>query len=99
MNLPANEIIQFPTGKWGFVGRVSLSLLFCRKDGVVLTAADEEEIVRLHGHGERFVTGKGTAYKRLVLDTKADAEACLEAMRALDSVWRKAAERRVAQGR
>ena len=93
MNLPANEIIQFPTGKWGFVGRVSLSLLFCRKDGVALTESDEEDIVRLHSHGERFVTGKETAYKRLVLDTKADAEGCLEAMRALDAVERKAYQR------
>lgn len=94
MNLPANEIIMFPTGKWGFVGRVSLSLMYGRKDDTPLTPDDEAEIVRLHSHGGRFVTGKGTPYKRLVWDTKADAESALATVTALDAV-----ERRVAQGR
>lgn len=90
MNLPTNEIIQFPSGKWGFVGRVSISLLYGRKDDKPLTHDDEAEIVRLNSVGARFVTGRETAYKRLVWDTKADAEACSEAVRALDAVWRKA---------
>lgn len=94
MNLPANEIIQFPTGKWGFVGRVSLSLSFGRKDGTPLTDEDEVEIARLHSHGARFVTGRGTPFKLLVWDTRADAESALETVTTLDAVWRKAARSR-----
>ena len=77
MNLPTNEIIQFPSGKWGFVGRVSISLIYSRKDDTTLTPEDEAEIVRLNSVGGRFVTGKGTAFKRLVWDTREDAKACL----------------------
>ena len=99
MNLPTNEIIRFPTGKWGFVGRVSVSLLYGRKDDKPLTHDDEAEIVRLNSVGGRFVTGASTGYKRLVWDTREDAEACLATVVALDAVERKAAERRVAQGR
>lgn len=80
MNLPTNEIIECPNGKWGFVGRVSLALLFGRKDGAALTTADKDEIVELNSVGERFVTGIGSAFKRLVWDTKADAEAALAAL-------------------
>ena len=94
MNLPTNEIIQFPTGKWGFVGRVSVSLSFGRKDGTPLTDDDEAEIARLHSHGARFVVGKGTPFKMLVWDTKADAESAKATVAALDAVERKAAKAR-----
>lgn len=92
MNLPTNEVMRFPSGKWGFVGRVSISLLYGRKDDKPLTHDDEAEIVRLNSVGARFVTGKGTAFKRLVWDTRKDAEACLATVVALDTVERKAAE-------
>ncbi len=33
MNLPLNKINQFPSGRWGFVGSVSLCLGYVCKDG------------------------------------------------------------------
>jgi hypothetical protein len=32
-NLPTNSLFQFPSGTWGFRGRVSLALCYTCKDG------------------------------------------------------------------
>ena len=56
MNLPENVVMQYPTGKWGFVGRVSLSLTYGRKDGAPLTLVDKDDNSQLNSIGPRFVT-------------------------------------------
>ncbi len=33
LKLPTNCLIQFPTGKWGYVGRVDVRLMFTAPDG------------------------------------------------------------------
>lgn len=32
-NLPKNSLIQYPTGRWGFVGSVDARLAYVAKDG------------------------------------------------------------------
>jgi hypothetical protein len=33
MNLPTNHIIQYPSGRWGFVGAMHAELAYITKDG------------------------------------------------------------------
>ena len=80
MNLPENALIQYPTGKWGFVGRVSLSLTYGRKDGSPLTPVDKDEISRLRSIGPRFVTTDRTPYRLLTWATKESAEVALSTL-------------------
>jgi hypothetical protein len=40
--LPSNALIQFPSGRWGYVGSVDMRLAFVRKDGTECTAQDVE---------------------------------------------------------
>lgn len=34
---PINQVFQYPSGKWGFVGRVDARLIYKNKDGTALT--------------------------------------------------------------
>ena len=42
MNLPPNVLIQFPSGNWGFVGRVSVGLGYIQPNGQEATEEDCE---------------------------------------------------------
>lgn len=49
--LPENDVIQFPTGRWGFVGRVRADLAYVAKDG---TPATEEQLDTAQRFGPRL---------------------------------------------
>lgn len=38
-NLPRNSLMQFPSGKWGFVGKVDAHLMYVTKEGTTPTEA------------------------------------------------------------
>jgi hypothetical protein len=42
--LPENALIQFPSGRWGFVGKVDARLSYVRLDGAPLTAEDTKTV-------------------------------------------------------
>lgn len=62
---PKNHVFQYPSGKWGFVGRVDCRLTWQNKDGTPLTAADATRLVRL--------SNPGMAYKVKVYNSRQDA--------------------------
>jgi hypothetical protein len=72
MNLPENEITQFPSGRWGFVGRVSAQLGYVRNDGSGATA---EELQNAVSFGPRLAGLKTRAW-----GTREEAEAAREAL-------------------
>lgn len=43
-NLPANAVIQYPSGRWGFAGKVQVDLAYTRADGSPLTDKDIENV-------------------------------------------------------
>ena len=43
-SLPKNLITQYPSGRWGFVGSVHVSLAYRRKDGQPLSDKDCQNI-------------------------------------------------------
>ena len=51
MKLPPNCLIQYPTGSWGFVGRVDADLAYINTDGSVPT---DEQFSKARQFGERF---------------------------------------------
>lgn len=81
-NLPTNNVMQYPSGRWGFVGRVDITLSFARKDGEPLTDADKANIAEKVHFGERFVTGANSEYKSLTFATEEEAK---EAKRVAES--------------
>lgn len=70
--LPNNNVIQFPSGKWGFAGNVARELYYKQDDGSPLT---DDQWRGLKQSGPGFVRG----IKRVAFDTRAEAEAALEA--------------------
>ena len=80
--LPVNVPLQFPSGTWGFVGRVSPPLKFVKKleDGTTRALSDEElqEAARLASFGERFSRAQG--YVTATWETKEEALAAAEGL-------------------
>ena len=70
--LPENALIQFPSGRWGFAGKVDARLSYVRTDGAPLTAEDFE-IIR--GFGPALAKVKALAW-----DTKEEALAAADAI-------------------
>lgn len=69
-NFTEPVINQYPTGKWGFVGRVPVVLGYKRKDNRPLTQGDVDACVQC---------GPGLAgLDPVVFDTKEQAQAALE---------------------
>ncbi len=66
--LPKNVVIQFPSGKWGFVGSVSVSLLYLLDGEIVSTDVQIAEVRKWHGVPFQ------KRLKTRVWDTKEDAE-------------------------
>ena len=62
---PLNNVFQFPSGKWGFVGRVSVWLGWQRKDGTPLTLDDAMRLPTL--------SNPAMLYKTRSYDTREDA--------------------------
>jgi hypothetical protein len=52
--LPANNLIQYPGGRWGFVGRVNARLAYTRKDGSLLTDEDVKTLATCQSPGLLF---------------------------------------------
>lgn len=67
------HIIQYPTGKFGFIGSVPASLSYARIDGMPLTEDDVKKIKQF-GPGLFRKTIKSVAF-----DTLAEAEAAWKA--------------------
>ena len=44
--LPANNIIQYPSGRWGFVGSVDIRLAYTELDGSDLSDERARELVQ-----------------------------------------------------
>jgi hypothetical protein len=65
-NLPDNVVIQFPSGQWGFVGRVDARLMYEQKDG---SPASAEQIAKVMQHGSGLVRD----VQRRTWDTKEEA--------------------------
>jgi hypothetical protein len=59
-NMTKNTLIQYPSGKWGFVGRVHEDLSYTMKDGSPLTAAARAAI---HQAGPGFAPVKSLAWE------------------------------------
>ena len=72
--IPNSNVIQYPTGRWGFVGRVSAALAVVQLDG---SPATEKQIVTAKQFGPRLAHVKDRTFA-----TKADA---LQAAADLDS--------------
>ena len=65
------HVMQFPTGRWGFVGAVPAALAWQRKDGAPMTAAD--------WHTVKHCSAPAMfGYKAVTFDTEAAARAALE---------------------
>lgn len=47
MTYPINHIFQYPSGKWGFVGRVDCRLTWQNKDGTPLNDTQASELTQL----------------------------------------------------
>jgi len=65
MNYPINNIIQYPSGRWGFVGRVSPKLAYVNKDGSELS---ESEVIALLSCSNPGFLAKGRTF-----NTRAEA--------------------------
>jgi hypothetical protein len=74
--LPANTLIQFPSGAWGFVGMVDPRLAYRRKDGAPISA-EEINNVRSFGMGLFRDTIETVAFPT--------REAALDALASLDA--------------
>ena len=70
-DLPKNQIIQYPSGRWGFVGSVNIALLYRRIDGAPLTEEDMKDIQQV---GVGFLKSR---IKSISFATKEDAELAL----------------------
>jgi hypothetical protein len=67
------HIMQYPTGKWGFVGRVPRALAWRRLDGAPMTDAD--------WHTVKYCMAPGSfGYGAVAFPTEAEAIAALEAV-------------------
>jgi hypothetical protein len=75
--LPSNTLIQFPSGRWGFVGRVDARLMYASVDGGPLSPEVLDEIAR---SSNPAMTLKLRGGKRLAWDTKEEAEAARDAL-------------------
>jgi hypothetical protein len=71
-NMPQNNVIQYPTGRWGFVGQVDSRLAYCCKDGSEATADQIQKAIQ-HGPGIVGLKSKTWETKELALE----AAACL----------------------
>jgi hypothetical protein len=69
-NLPL-VLDQYPSGKWGFVGRVPFPLKYAKLDGSAITEAETAEILRSDSPAR---TAKYLGIKTLAWDTREQAE-------------------------
>ena len=69
MNLPYNHIIQYPSGRWGFVGHVAVKLGWVNKDGSELT---DEQAKRLASASNPAMLARSRSF-----ETKEAAETAL----------------------
>jgi hypothetical protein len=67
--LPEHEVIRFPSGRWGFVGRCAAELVYVRTDG---TRPSSAELETARAHGPRLAGLQGRTWP-----TEADARAAL----------------------
>lgn len=70
MSLPENIPLQFPSGRWGFVGRVRGDLAYVQVDG---TTATETQLETARRCGPRLARLKTRSFA-----TKAEALAALD---------------------
>ena len=68
-SLPQNVVIQFPSGQWGFVGKVRTDLAYVSKDGKPLTT---KQIDNTQKFGPRLAGVKTRSF-----DTKKEALAAI----------------------
>lgn len=73
MGLPRNSLIRFPSGRWGFVGRVDPALAVERADG---TPATDEEVAK----ARQFGMGLFRDLRRPTWATRGEALAAAEAL-------------------
>jgi hypothetical protein len=67
------HIMQYPTGKWGFVGRVPRTLAWQRRDGARMTETD--------WHTVAYCMAPGSfGYGAVAFETEAQAIAALESV-------------------
>jgi hypothetical protein len=69
------QLIQFPSGRWGFVGRVPATLAYICKDG---STPSKQQFENAHIAGPHFAGLKARAW-----DTRSEAETALEEFRNL----------------
>lgn len=72
--LPSNSVMQYPSGRWGFVGSVDSRLAYVRKDG---SEATEDDL-----SSARIAGPNVAGLKTRTFDTKEAALAAAEAISA-----------------
>lgn len=72
-NLPRNVLNRFPSGKWGFVGAVSVPLAYVSKDGT--TPPTEEQLRIAHQYGPALANVRTRTW-----ETREDAIAFAESL-------------------
>lgn len=71
-NFQGASLIQYPTGRWGFVGKVPANLAWRRRDGAPMTADD--------WHTVRYCMAPGSfGYGSVTFETEEAAKAALAA--------------------
>lgn len=70
-------VIDYPNGRWGFVGRVPADLMYAHKDG---TACSEEELLELRRSSNPAMSMNQLKVKTLSWATKEEAVAAAEAI-------------------
>ena len=71
MNFTKCEVMQFPSGRWGFVGRVPAALAWQRRDGAPMTDADWQTVKHCMAPGS-------FGYGPVTFETESDAIKALQ---------------------
>lgn len=72
--LPENAVTKYPSGKYGFAGKVDYRLGHIKNDGTELTSEDEDKVREMSGSSNPSLVAKKYGWKARVFSTAEAAE-------------------------